>query len=65
MKKFSGPAKKKKACKLRIRSQSSIAECKDQPVNKVDVTIKKLTTIVDRFRKLFNNNYVVQLQFHV
>ena len=52
MKKFGGPAKKKKACKLRICLQSSIAECTDQPINKVDVTIKKLTTVVDKFRKL-------------
>ena len=62
MKKFGGPAKKKKACKLRICSQSSIAECTDQTINKVDVTIKKLTTVVDKFRKLLNINYVVQLQ---
>ena len=52
MKKFGGPAKKKKACKLRICSQSSVAECTELPIYEVDVTIQKLTAVVDKFRKL-------------
>lgn len=50
MKKFSGPAKKKKACKLRICSQSSIVKSTESPINEVDVTIKKLNAVVDKFR---------------
>lgn len=61
MKKFGGPAKKKKACKLRICSQS----CTDLPINEVDVTIKKLTAVVDKFRKLLSYKYIVQLQCNV
>ena len=52
MKKFGGPAKKKKACKLRICSQSSIVKSTESPINEVDVTIKKLNAVVDKFRKL-------------
>ena len=49
--KFGGPAKKK-ACKLRICSQSSIVKSTESPINEVDVTIKKLNAVVDKFRKL-------------
>ena len=52
VKKFGSPAKKKKACKLRICSQSSVAECTELPINEIDVTIQKLTAVVDKFHKL-------------
>ena len=52
MKKFGGSAKKKKACKLRICSQSSVAECTELPINIIDVTIQKMTAVVDKFCKL-------------
>ena len=57
MKKFGCPAKKKKACKLRICSQLSIAKCTELPINEVDVTIQKLNAVVDKFCKLFNCKY--------
>ena len=52
MKKFGGPAKKKKACKFRICSQSSTVENTEPLINEVDITVKKLNAVVDKFRKL-------------
>ena len=60
MKKFGGPAKKKKACKLRICTQTYADEnSPEQPkqTSQVDITgtINKLSSIVDKFRKLFHD----------
>ena len=54
MKKFGGPAKKKKACKYRIcTSLENFVSDQIATVQDVDNSIQQLSGLVDKFRKLY------------
>lgn len=59
MKKFGGPAKKKKACKYRVCTSLKYSESDQSATVDVDSSIQKLSGLVDKFRKLDKQSLIV------